>query len=120
MGIMALVLQAEEVVQHRARFVERELINAGGEGDVGVYGLQTGDGVGANERVNRFELAAEVVGRASRFLTKLEAVGARLLAEAVGVVGGGETGEKPAVGGGETIIRLVVGGPEGTAKRGER
>lgn len=91
-SIVALVLQAEEVVEDRAGLVKRELVDASGEGDVGVDGLQTSDGVGANEGVNGLKLAADVVGRASRLLAKLEAVGARLFAEAVGVVGGGKAG----------------------------
>lgn len=52
-GLVRLVLQTEEVVEENARLVNVELVDASGEGGVDVEGVESGDGVGADETVKR-------------------------------------------------------------------
>lgn len=59
-------------------------------------------------RVNSLERVSDVVGRSTRKGAKLEAVGERLLAEAVGVVSHGQLGSKLLESGGETVVSRVV------------
>lgn len=117
MGIMTLVLQPKEVIQHGPTLIKRKLVDPRRERRVDVNALQSGDGVGANHGVGvGLERAADIGGGTASFFTELEAVGAGLLPEAVGVVRGRQTGEELTVGGGELVVGVVVGGPEGAAE----
>lgn len=51
LGVVRLRLEAEEVVEQRARLVDREAFDALGEGLVDVQRVEPRDGVGADDRI---------------------------------------------------------------------
>jgi hypothetical protein len=79
--------------------------------------LETGDLVGADDRVGSLEGVADVVRRASRFDPQLIPVLATLLSETLCVLRRGQGLEEGCVGRSEGVVRRVVRVPERVASR---
>lgn len=79
--------------------------------------LETGDLVGADDRVRSLEGVADVVRRASRFDPQLIPVLATLFSETLCVLRRGQGLEEGCVGRSERVVRRVVRVPERVASR---